>query len=227
MATVMRTARASTATRVGLLAVVAAAAVLGLLLSRSATSPAEPTAGTTAKSTATPAEAAGSPSESYSIFARSEGRLDVSGWAREGDSRIGARFSEGRLVHHDAARIVVAVPAAKAPCLVSHFIDGSKGISCGLAADEHPATVSYSGAIGLVPDVVESVAFTMTDGRSEVVPVTGNVWKSPVEAEKASYSIDGRVFEVDLMPRSSLPAGVTIDAAGVASGGTLRSDGVG
>lgn len=226
---VMRMTRTSAPTRARLFAAFVVAAGLGILVWQATASPAESTAGTTAESTAETTDATGSPAESYSIFARpADQRDDFSHWARLGGSRIGARLSEGRFVDQDATRTVAAVPAAKAPCLMSRYADGSYGASCGGAGDQHPATVSYSGAIGLVPDAVESVTFTMTDGTSRVTRVTDNTWKSPVEAAKASYSIDGRVFEVDLMPRSSLPAGATIDpTTGVVSGGTPRNEGVG
>ncbi len=66
------------------------------------------------------------------------------------------------------------------------------------------------------------MTFTTTDGSTQTTPVTENVWKSPVEVAKASFSIDGRLFEVELVPRSSLPAGATIEPTGIVSGGTPR-----
>jgi hypothetical protein len=82
-------------------------------------------------------------------------------------------------------------------------------MACGHTSDQQPASVSYSGAIGLVPDAVDSVTLTMADGSTRVVPVKNNVWTAPDEAAKAAYALAGRVVEVELMPRSSMPAGAT------------------
>ena len=148
----------------------------------------------------------------YSIFEGSTSRLNAStpGWQPLPD-RIGARMAEARLISQDRTRTVVAVPAANAPCLVSRFADGSQAASCALERDQQPASVSYSGAIGLVPDVVDSITLTMTDGTSRVVPVEDNVWTAPDEAVEAAYSFTGRVVVVELMPRSSMPPGATTD----------------
>ena len=119
-------------------------------------------------------------------------------------------MEDGRLVARNQTRTVVAA-AAKTPCLISRFADGSQTASCALEADQQPASVSYSGAIGLVPDAVGSVTLTMTDGSTRVVPVKGNVWTAPDDAAEAAYSLAGRVVEVELMPRSSMPPGATSD----------------
>ena len=155
---------------------------------------------------------ASSAADTYSIFAGSTTRFNAAtpDWRPLPDD-IGARMAAARLISQDSTRTVVAVPAAKAPCLVSRFADGSQGASCALARDEQPASVSYSGAIGLVPDAVDSVTLTMTDGATRVVAVEDNVWTAPDEAAKAAYSFAGRVVEVELMPRSSMPPGEPTD----------------
>jgi len=104
------------------------------------------------------------------------------------------------------------VPAATAPCLISRFADGSQSVSCALEADQQPASVSYSGAIGLVPDAVDSVTLTMTDGATRVMPVENNVWTAPDDAAKAAYSLGGRVVEVELMYGSWALEALLLDA---------------
>jgi len=133
-------------------------------------------------------------------------------------------MAEARLVSQDRTRTVAAVPAEKAPCLISRFADGTQTASCALESDQQPASVSYSGAIGLVPDAVDSVTLTMTDGTTRVVPVNHNVWTAPDDAAKAAYTLDGTVVEVELMPRSSMPAGATSDPSQAPSRGPDSSD---
>lgn len=144
---------------------------------------------------------------------------DVTRWAPRADPAVGARFAEARVVHRDAGRVVAAVPARNGACLLSRLPDGSRAMSCGGDADHFPATVGYAGAIGLVPDAVRAVTFTMTDGSVRTAEVIGNVWRSPVEAATAAYAVGGRVHRVGLMPRSSLPAGARLSPSGVVSGG--------
>ena len=143
--------------------------------------------------------AAASVADTYSIFSGSTSRLNAAtpGWRPLPDS-IGARMAEARLISQDSTGTVVAVPAAKAPCLVSRLADGSQTASCAVERDQHPASVSYSGAIGLVPDAVDSVTLTMTDGATRVVAVEDNVWTAPDDAAKAAYLFSGRVVEVEL-----------------------------
>ena len=150
--------------------------------------------------------------DSYSIFEGSANRLDAAapGWRPLPDG-IGARMAEARLILQDRTRTVVAVPAANAPCLVSRFADGSQAASCALERDQQPASVTYRGAIGLVPDAVDAITLTMTDGKTRVVPVENNVWTAPDDASTAAYSFSGRIVKVELMPRSSMPPGTTTD----------------
>jgi hypothetical protein len=184
-------------------AVAIAIAVIGVLTWRSVDSSA-------------PVQATGtrtaSAADTYSIFAASTTRVDASGWRLPPDNaRVGARLDEARLVLRDATQTVAAVPAAKAPCLFTRFADGSQGIACGGASGEPPTNVGYSGALGLVPDAVDAVTLTMTDGTTRVAPVKNNVWTAPDDAATAAYSLTGRVIKIDLMPRSSMPPGDTTD----------------
>jgi hypothetical protein len=186
----------------------AAALTVALVWSAAAAPPGSTAARDNGASTAVAASAP----DTYSIFASSTSRLNATkpGW-RPPAGFVGARMAEARLISQDSTRTVVAVPAAKAPCLISRFADGSESASCALEADQQPASVSYSGAIGLVPDAVDSVTLTMTDGATRVVPVRNNVWTAPDDAAKAAYSLAGRVVNVELMPRSSMPPGDTTD----------------
>ena len=158
-------------------------------------------------------------SQSYSIFLRPPVAADasVAHWKAPGDPRIGARLAAGRVVHRDAVRTVAAVPTAQAPCLISRFADGSQGTSCGI--DQPPTVVSPTGTIGLVPDSVDAVTITMTDGSTQIGRITGNVWKAPEDADKVAYSVDGHLYQLQLMPLSDLPAGAKMGPTGIVSGG--------
>ena len=204
-----------TTTSIVLVAFAAAAALAWCVAAAPAGSPLSRDSGGTRSSVAS----------TYSIFAGSTSRFNAAtpGWRPLPDD-IGARMAEARLISQDRTRTVVAVPAAKAPCLVSRFADGSQTASCALSRDEQPASVSYSGAIGLVPDAVDSVTLTMTDGAIRVVAVEDNVWTAPDEAAKAAYSFAGRVVEVELMPRSSMPPGEPTDPSQAPRRGPDPSD---
>jgi hypothetical protein len=202
-----------------LLAAIAAAAAAVAFVWSAAAAPADRAAPVRNTDSRTAAPASGT--QTYSIFAGSRTRLNATaaGWAPPADSSIRARLGEARLIAHDKTRTVVAVPAAKAPCLISRFADGSQSTACGMAPDEQPVSASYSEAIGLVPDAVDSVTFIMTDGTTRTAAVNNNVWTAPDEAAKAAYSLAGRVIEVDLMPRSSMPRGATSDPSQAPSSG--------
>ncbi|HEX8105799.1 MAG TPA: hypothetical protein VF533_24500 [Solirubrobacteraceae bacterium] len=145
---------------------------------------------------------------------------DVTSWApSRANPDIAPRFREARVIQRDATRIVAAVPAKDGPCLLSRS-PGGRGLACGGAPGRYPVSAGYDGGIGLVPDEVKVVTFEMTDGSVVTRGVVDNVWRSPVEAEKVTFIASGRVHSVELMPRSSIPPGVTIGPDGVASGGT-------
>lgn len=144
---------------------------------------------------------------------------DISGWrVSPSSASFGLDISGARIVAKNSERTVAAVPADGAPCLVARLASGSTTMNCGLG-DVPTASVSYNGAIGLVPDVVKSVTFTMTDGSTVTGEVVDNLWRSPLDARTATYSVDGVTKQVDLMPHSSLPKGATLHPSGVAEGG--------
>jgi hypothetical protein len=204
-----------TTTSVLLGVITTAAAAAAVLALSSVAAPAESSARGTRERAAVAAM-------TYSIFASPTARFNAaaSGWSPPpAEAGVGARLQEARLILQDKTRTVAAVPASKAPCLFTRFADGSQTIGCGHTADEQPTSVSYSGAIGLVPDAVDSVTLTMTDGSTRVVRVENNVWKAPDDAAKAAYSVAGSVVQVELMPRSSIPAGATTDPSQAPSRG--------
>ncbi|HEX6023055.1 MAG TPA: hypothetical protein VFZ00_13730 [Solirubrobacter sp.] len=157
----------------------------------------------------------------YSVFARPADPNDsVADWDIPANPRIGLDISGARIVESRPERQVAAVPAAKAPCLVTRFTGGSRGVSCAMEPGQTPALVTHDGAVGLVPDGVQTVTFTMSNGSTIADRVVDNVWKSPVEATAVSFTIDGAEQQVQLMARSSLPEGAAIGADGIVSGGT-------
>jgi hypothetical protein len=146
----------------------------------------------------------------YSVFARpARPNDDVSGWRvsrRPPDS--GVRFPDARLVHQNAHRAVAAVPAPGGPCLVTQFRDGSGAFTCSPA-------LMHGASIGLVPDSVKTVTYTLTDGSTEQQEVVDNTWRSPAEAERVTYVLDGQVESIALMPLSSLPKNARLSESGV------------
>jgi hypothetical protein len=170
-----------------------------------------------ASSLQTPSRPGDASATTYSIFDRpAAAGDDVSRWNVRARPTIDLDLGSGRLVHTDATKSVAAVRADKGLCLLQRFADGSSGLSCALRPDEVVAATSYDGAIGLVPDAVQTVTFTLTDGSATSIPVVDNVWKSPVEATKAVFTVPGTgVREVDLMPRSSMPKGTEITDDGI------------
>ena len=114
----------------------------------------------------------------YSVLSRpATSKDDISGWpataALGRDSGPGVNhtldFANARLVEQDATRAVAVVPTSTTPCLVAQFVDGSSGATCS-------PMLMYGNSIGLVPDSVKVVMFTMTDGSADAPP------KSPVAA---------------------------------------------
>jgi hypothetical protein len=151
----------------------------------------------------------------YGVFDRPATRDDdLTAWRARDDHGLGLRLSEGRVVFRDGSRTVAAVPATDGPCLVTQFADGSGGVVCG-GADHPTVSTGYVGAIGIVPDSVDSVTFTLADGSTVVGAVDGNTWRSPDDAVRVSYSVAGREQQAELMARSSVPSGVAVGADGL------------
>lgn len=139
---------------------------------------------------------------------------DVSSWKLPVDTPFALKGANARVVYRDAKKQVAVVPTNGVPCLATHLTAGGFGLSCATSTDETPTSVSYDGAIGLVPDEVKSVTYTMTDGTSQTQQVVNNIWRSPLEASKASFLLHGSEQIVDLMPASSKPADATVSADG-------------
>lgn len=157
----------------------------------------------------------------YSVLSRpATSKDDISGWpataALGRDSGPGVNhtldFANARLVEQDATRAVAVVPTSTTPCLVAQFVDGSSGATCS-------PMLMYGNSIGLVPDSVKVVMFTMTDGSATQQAVTDNLWRAPAEASTVTYVLDGQPQNIKLMPMGSLPEGAQISASGAVSGG--------
>jgi hypothetical protein len=145
----------------------------------------------------------------YGVFNRPARRDDdLSSWRARDDHGLGLRLSEGRVVFRDGSRAVAAVPATDGPCLVTQFADGSGGVVCG-GADHPTVSTGYVGAIGIVPDSVGSVTFTLADGSTVAGAVDENTWRSPDDALRVSYSVAGREQQAELMARSAAPSAPT------------------
>lgn len=166
-----------------------------------------------------------SPAATYSVLKRATTAQDASVRASQlvahtttQHPELGLRPDEARALPAGTSptpgTTVTVIPASAAPCLYKKHGDGSEGLSCGSSAGR-TASVGYEGSIGLVPDQVQTVTFTMTDGSQRSASVVDNLWKSPPEAAKVSFVVAGQSQEIDLMPRSTLPAGASISKDGL------------
>jgi hypothetical protein len=159
----------------------------------------------------------------YSVFtmARAAGD-DISSWKlpEAAQEQLGIDRTRSHLIFRDSSRSVAVVPTNEGPCIVQQFKDGAGGVACG-GGGNPPVVLGYDGAIGLVPDSVKTVTYTLSDGSTQLGTVTGNAWHSPVEAAKVTYAIEGGRRSFELMPRSSLPKGATISESGMVSAGPL------
>lgn len=198
---------------VGLLAIVPALAVGYLLLASGGSTS---VAAQASAAPPQPAAAVSSASGTFAVFSRpSTAKDNIAGWRvatrKAGDGDMD--FARARIIYQDAKRAVAAVPTRADPCLVTQLPDGSGGFTCS-------PSFSYGNSIGLVPDSVKSVSFTMTDGTTQEQDVTDNYWRSPSEATKVTYVVDGQTTSLELMPLSSLPKGASISPSGVVSNGS-------
>lgn len=134
----------------------------------------------------------------------------------------GFEFASARVVHRSPSRTFALVRSREGLCLMAEASDGSGGLNCA-PPNEFPDSLGYGSSIGIVPDAVKSVTFTMVDGRSETVPVVGNVWKAPPEAAAVDFQVGSRARRVELMPLSALPDGATVSPAGVVNIGAPPS----
>lgn len=163
---------------------------------------------------------AGSPGTTFSVLSRpATSKDDVSAWkaaALGAQKRTGVNptldFSNARLLYQDAGRAVAAVPTSSGACIATQSVDGSGALTCSPA-------INYGNSVGLVPDAVKSVTFTLADGTQVDQNITENYWRAPAEAAKVSYVVDGQPQGVALMPLSSLPKGAQISPSGVVSAG--------
>lgn len=176
----------------------------------------------TPASSQAPAEAAHGPNHRFSLLDRPARVGDnIGAWgALTADAARGLRQKDARLAIETEVKKVAVVPSADKPCLVTKFRNGAKTVSCGVDADQDSVSVSYGGSIGLVPDVVSEVAFTMSDGTTETGRVRNNLWTSPSEAVRVQYAVDNSARSVDLLPMSALPEGATLTPEGVVMHGT-------
>jgi len=171
------------------------------------------------------AHAAEIASQTYSVLARPADPNDVrfaqsSAALREMAARspqLGLEPSGARIVQSDNSQTVAVVPATTTPCLVSEGGDAHFSVSCGTPNQPTTAMVTYGSAMGVVPDSVDEVSFKMTDGTVVRGAVTNNMWSAPAEAASANIVMAGHTTVVDLMPRSRLPKGATVQPDGTVS----------
>jgi hypothetical protein len=123
--------------------------------------------------------------------------------------------SKARVLNRSAARVEALVPTTdQRVCLVEMSTSEGAAISCAYPVEEDPALISYGNAVGVVPDGVDQVSYAMTDGSVVSRAVTGNLFVAPPEAKSATYDVEGQTRTVTLMPLSSKPQGVTVEADG-------------
>ena len=168
------------------------------------------------------------PNAAYSIFARPTAAADMAAWkvpaSRIAEDKPDQRldFSLAKAVRATAAKSYTAVPAAFGPCLIGNAASGVT-VSCPRSEGETAALVNYAGSVGLVPDSVRQIAFTMTDGTEREVAVSDNTWSAPAEASSATFVASGRKQVVELLPRSSLPSDAQLSPDGLVTSGDVKA----
>jgi hypothetical protein len=169
------------------------------------------------------AQASGASKATYRVLARPANARDE-GFARssaalrkvaERSPEIGLEPRGARVVRSDDARTLAVVPAQAAPCLVSEGPSAPASVSCGTGTEPKTAMVNYGSAVGVVPDTVQTVSFTMTDGSVVTGEVSDNMWNAPAEAASVSFAVDGRARTIELMPLSAQPEGTTVGPDGI------------
>ncbi len=149
----------------------------------------------------------------YSTLSPPRSVDDVSSWRLFEPGDFGQRPTEAKIIERTNTRTLAIVPTNDIPCLAYRYADGSSGIGCA-GSTRVVAAVSYTGSIGIVSDSVQTVHYTLTDGRKVTGAVEDNLWKAPLEAELVSFTENGQVREVHLMPASSEPADSRLSSDG-------------
>ncbi|MCW2984217.1 MAG: hypothetical protein JWR63_1787 [Conexibacter sp.] len=117
---------------------------------------------------------------------------------------------KGRILGADAARTLVLVPRIDGQiCLVQLLASGDAGINCN-TPDKTPILLNYGRATGVVPAGVAQVTFTLADGTTSTIkPDADGRYDAPAEATSARFTAGGTPAEIELLPASARPAGVT------------------
>lgn len=163
----------------------------------------------------------------YSVFDRATTEADeqASKW-RLPDTlpAQGIDMSSARIVLENRSTVIAAVKSNVGPCLVKHHVAlQSFGLSCpadpAVGKNQDPsataASVGYGVAVGVVPDTVKNVDYTLSGGGTERVAVHGNVWKAPADATKVTFTINGQAAQIELLPAGALPKGAKLCSNGL------------
>jgi hypothetical protein len=124
-----------------------------------------------------------------------------------------------------------ALRSTKGPaCLVLQLTASEKapvgagyGVSCPSEGDSATDFVSPGGSFGVVPDDITTVTYTLASGEIQSGKVTENIWQAPLDATAVSFTENGTVRDIQLMPASKLPKGVTYYGGGLTAGGDISA----
>lgn len=159
------------------------------------------------------AEATDRGPENYSRTASLSERVDLR--APEQAKAMGLDPSSASVVREDERGRFLSLSGRDGqPCYVVELPDGSSGGGCG-TRNGGVVSAGTGAGIGIVPDSVKTVVFTLKDGRSVEGRVVNNVWTSPAEATGIRYTVRGVVEQAELTPASQeLPAGAQMRSDG-------------
>jgi hypothetical protein len=123
----------------------------------------------------------------------------------------GLDLDDARVLDDQPDESVILVPRADDElCVVRLYSNGSAGGTCetnDVADSRGIISGSLGHTSGVVPDGVDHVDFTLSDGGHSSTPVTHNMFTAPPEAVIATYLVSGQLQTVVMIPASRAPAG--------------------
>ena len=116
-----------------------------------------------------------------------------------------------RVLVSDAEETIALIPRSDNQlCLFYYLANGDAGADCNtreIAETEGLSIFNRGWGIGVVPDGVDQVEFTLSDGSTVVVSVTNNVYHVPAEAVEGRVQHDGKTYSTTFLPRTPKAAG--------------------
>lgn len=151
------------------------------------------------------------PSSAYSLLDRSPTpadtaiRNEINNLAKAAPE---IQAEDARVIRRAVDETLVLVPRSDDQLCVERLrTDGTAGGGCVARGVAETAGIAFTIGpnIGVVPDGVDRVDFTLRDGSHTTSPVDGNVYRVPAEATEGTLVLDGSTYSIAFIPRSALP----------------------